>query len=357
MDRRPLMSTYLVYLGVLVGGCSVSPAEGVFTCDEDSDCPHGWSCFTEGNGRCYSSPEAFPPWDTGSEPGETESFVDTDEAPGSDSSRSTADSGDDTAGQTDPGGDTSSGVDSAPSTGSGEAGDTGSDSLDTQSDSGSDPECTPAFSLRCGADGNVYWYDSCGSQGALVEECAKEHGVCVQPTDRVAACRCESGWVGPACNWDICERTPTQKQSCATAFGIGRNEMPAQFDGTTIDAIGALDVSCNGRGQPGKDVAFWIYLFAGETLEVSMMPEKRDLSLLLFAESLRSAGEPLCSETTLVTCSDNSQNAEETVVYEAKEDGAYFIVVDASVPFFLGAGDFSAEARIIDPKPGACYGG
>lgn len=332
---------------VFVCACSVTPEEGVYTCEDDSDCPKGWACFTEGDGRCYTGPEAFPNLDTGPgsdrDSGETDSpsSTDTDETTGSEDSGSAGDTGV----------DTQTGSDSEPPTDSDDG--TGSDA---SSDTGSDSECKPEFGLRCGADGNVHWYDSCGVEGALFEECSAEHGACFQLSQNVAECGCESGWVGEDCTLDICTKDPTNKQSCATAFGIGRSEMPAQINDTTIDALGAVNVPCNGRKQPGKDVAFRLYLFAGETLDVSITPQNKDLSLLLFAESRRDEGQALCSEDTLVACSDNYNVVQESVLYEAQEDGWYFIVVDASVPFVSGAGAYHGEAKIIDPRPGVCYG-
>jgi hypothetical protein len=47
-----------------VAACSPSPPDGVLACDADGDCPGGWQCLADENGRhCYRD---CPPgtWDT-----------------------------------------------------------------------------------------------------------------------------------------------------------------------------------------------------------------------------------------------------------------------------------------------------
>ncbi len=55
--------------------------------------------------------------------------------------------------------------------------------------------CTPNSYQACGGEDNVVWFDSCGNEGALVEDCLDENGTCHN-----GVCGCASGWSGAGCD-------------------------------------------------------------------------------------------------------------------------------------------------------------
>src|SRR5690606_3369164 len=63
--------------------------------------------------------------------------------------------------------------------------------------------CTPMDYFRC-TDGDVYWFDSCGSQGALKEDCDPDSQNCSNMSDVEAYCvpieGCPDGMIGPGEN-------------------------------------------------------------------------------------------------------------------------------------------------------------
>ncbi len=71
-------------------------------------------------------------------------------------------------------------------------------------------DCVAEHYQRCGADGDVYRYDSCGNAGGLVVACPEQHATCVNLADNTAECRCLNHWEGDDCNtcpspWDAFE--------------------------------------------------------------------------------------------------------------------------------------------------------
>jgi hypothetical protein len=63
------MRTWLWLMLVVYLGCGdVVPEEGQFECSDESECPKGWLCNNEGDGRCYSDRRYFPDGGTDLDP-------------------------------------------------------------------------------------------------------------------------------------------------------------------------------------------------------------------------------------------------------------------------------------------------
>ncbi|MCP4673920.1 MAG: hypothetical protein GY854_00035 [Deltaproteobacteria bacterium] len=52
---------------------------------------------------------------------------------------------------------------------------------------------------KCGDDGNVHWYDSCGTDEDLAEQCPTQNAECVNVSDSEAECSCLHHWEGSNC--------------------------------------------------------------------------------------------------------------------------------------------------------------
>ncbi len=70
--------------------------------------------------------------------------------------------------------------------------------------------CTPDAALQCGSSGDIHYFDSCGHELDMYEDCVDENGDCVNLSATTAECTCRNHWTGIDCstcpgNWD-----PTQ---------------------------------------------------------------------------------------------------------------------------------------------------
>ncbi len=55
--------------------------------------------------------------------------------------------------------------------------------------------CTNNDHTACGSDNDVHWFDSCGQEGSIAENCADPNGVCVE-----GSCKCQDGWAEADCS-------------------------------------------------------------------------------------------------------------------------------------------------------------
>jgi hypothetical protein len=197
-------------------------------------------------------------------------------------------------------------------------------------------------------DAPVSIYDDCGTN----EECVDE----IEPPE----CDCLPGWVGLDCNVYVCDGGGEDGETCGTAHTVGRDELPITITGDTA-AAGVdpnINVACGGVNQPGHDLMYRVYLFAGEVLDVTMDPTDvgDDLSVSAFFDP--SATVPTCSTTTLLDCDDSGGNgAPEYLTIVAVDEGWYEIVVDANAHDNGGQGLFTLSLSIDNPVAGECYDG
>jgi hypothetical protein len=117
-----------------------------------------------------------------------------------------------------------------------------------------------------------------------------------------------------------------------------------------------INVSCGTTAQPGHDVAYRVYLFSGEILDVAMDPTASDdMSVFAFYDA---ATTPSCSTTTAVACDDGGGGgATENLTVVADADGWYEIVVDSRNTGGSGQGPFTLSLSIDNPVEGECYDG
>jgi hypothetical protein len=217
----------------------------------------------------------------------------------------------------------------------------------------SGPVCQPADlqdHLECYSD-DVWWFDSCGDPASIFDDCTTNEQ-CVGTTDP-PECQCLPGWVGLDCDEYICDSITDTSEDCATASTIGRDDLPAALiDESTTPYSDDYDINCDGWDQPGRDRAYRMYLFAGETVNLLMDPNT-DLSLFVFHPTGTSTN--LCDATTEIDCSDNLNLADESITFTAVEDGWYYIVVDS---WHVDAhGTYDLYINITNPVEGQCYGG
>jgi hypothetical protein len=175
---------------------------------------------------------------------------------------------------------------------------------------------------------------------------------CVELTDP-PECQCLPGWVGLDCDEYVCDSDTALGEDCADARMLGRDDLPAALLGeSTASYSNDLNLECEGWNQWGRDRAYKVYLFAGETIDVLMDPDT-DLSLFLFHPTDTSPN--LCDGTTELGCSDGFGLSDESITHTASEDGWYYIMVDSYDSGVFGTYDLYVS--ITDPVEGQCYGG
>jgi predicted small lipoprotein YifL len=218
----------------------------------------------------------------------------------------------------------------------GGTGDTDSDSdtdSDTDSDSDSDTDTgtgPPSCPHTC-------------VPAAVCEELEGTEQADLPCADEADVC-CEAGI-------DPCTSGDETGEVCPEAVTLGRDDLPAMINGETIPMTDDHNVPCWDYQQPGRDIAYRVFLFPGETLHVTLSPDV-DLDLFLFSEA---DGDQLCLEPELIDCGARGGSQMEHVVATADAHGWIYILVDAYQADLQGA--FVLKAVIADPAADQCYGG
>jgi hypothetical protein len=116
-----------------------------------------------------------------------------------------------------------------------------------------------------------------------------------------------------------------------------------------------VNINCDGYSQAGRDVAYRVYLFAGETVSLDLDVTDNDLSLGLLWSG---AAAPVpCSSMTLIECSDGDGTVEESITHAVMSTGWYYILIDSYYTTGTGYGPYTLDIRITDAAPGECWGG
>jgi hypothetical protein len=206
--------------------------------------------------------------------------------------------------------------------------------------------------LECYTD-DVWWFDSCGNPSEMYDDCGTNE-YCEAALDP-PACECMPGWVGLDCDEYICDSVTDTSEDCPDASTIGRNDLPVSITGDTTPFSDDVNFTCDGWPQPGRDLVFKLYLFAGETIDVDLDHWGDDLSVHLLQPDPMSSTDA-CNDMNLIACDDTDGGwANDTFTHTVTEDGWYYIVVDAWQPTVYGA--FQLDVDILNPVVGQCYGG
>jgi hypothetical protein len=203
-------------------------------------------------------------------------------------------------------------------------------------------------------DDDVYWFDSCGDPTSVFDDCSSGEE-CVD-TVIPPECRCLPGWIGLDCETYVCDSGTETGETCATATTVGRDDLPIVIAGNNSDPVAPdINVACGATTQPGHDLAYRVYLFAGEILNVAMDPTAND-DLSVFAFFDPAAAIPSCSTATLLACDDNGgAGVTENLTIVADGEGWYEIVVDTRTHGPAGEGPFTLSLSIHNPVAGQCY--
>jgi hypothetical protein len=190
-------------------------------------------------------------------------------------------------------------------------------------------------------DGSCYDCDTNDHCGAACEDCTVGGRIC--------------NLAGTACTDVFCESRTNTAETCETAATIGRDDVDGSITGDNTAFSPNVNLNCAGYNQPGRDVVYRVYLFAGETIQLGLTHPADDLSLGLLRAG--SATDVPCSSMTLVACDDESGTAAESITHVATATGWYYILVDSYYTTNSGYGPYTLTFKLSNPAPGKCYGG
>lgn len=78
--------------------------------------------------------------------------------------------------------------------------------------------CEQNVRRNCGLDGNIHYFDACGMEGDIAEECdAEAHLACRSISANEAECGCSNHWEGENC--DVCPGNWNPDKDCNECYG------------------------------------------------------------------------------------------------------------------------------------------
>ena len=155
----------------------------------------------------------------------------------------------------------------------------------------------------------------------------------------------------PSCMAQGCDTDFQTALSCSTAYGPGRTNIAApgaRVPGFTLDTL-PDDDNAIGCFDEGDEEFFYVYLIAGETLELTVRDAESD-----FDSVLKVYDDQMCaSGGTPVECVDAGFDGDnETVTFTATITGFHTIVVDGA--FSSDAGTYNLDMVLTCGPQGCC---